>query len=105
MKTLGQMLMDAYTKANTIETVSLIGDHLHIEHKANANEQLEAAFAAEFQQYAVERLYEPGFATEVAKIAAVTRMTSASEEQFLQSVAVHMAAHVLGTTFIKQEQP
>lgn len=50
MKTLGQMLMDAYTKANTIESVSLIGDHLHIEHKANANEQLEAAFTEELHE-------------------------------------------------------
>jgi hypothetical protein len=50
MKTLGQMLMDAYTKANTIETVSLIGDRLHIEHRANANEQLEAAFLEQLHE-------------------------------------------------------
>lgn len=47
MKTLGQMLMDAYAKADTVETVSLIGDRLVFTYKANACEQIEAAFRDE----------------------------------------------------------
>jgi len=61
MKTLGQMLMDAYAKADTIETVSLVGDRLHIQHKANANEQIEAAFLAEFPEWAGKAVGSEGY--------------------------------------------
>ena len=50
MKTLGQMLMDAYAKADTIETVALVGDRLRITHKPNACEQIEAAFTEELKE-------------------------------------------------------
>lgn len=44
MKTLGQILMDAFIKADPVETVALKGNRLVFTYKANANEQLEAAF-------------------------------------------------------------
>lgn len=50
MKTLGQMLMDAYAKADTVDTVALVGDRLVITHKPNANEQIEAAFTEELHE-------------------------------------------------------
>ena len=56
MKTLGQMLMDAYAKADTIDTVALVGDKLRISHKPNACEQIEAAFTEELLGYVEERI-------------------------------------------------
>lgn len=61
MKTLGQMLMDAYAKADTVDTVALVGDRLVITHKPNANEQIEAAFTEEFKSYVTDRLMQEGF--------------------------------------------
>lgn len=50
MKTLGQMLMDAYAKADTVDTVELVEGRLVITHKPNANEQIEAAFTEELNE-------------------------------------------------------
>jgi hypothetical protein len=56
MKTLGQMLMDAYARADTIETVALVGDRLRITHKPNACEQIEAAFTQELEKFMEDRM-------------------------------------------------
>lgn len=101
MKTLGQMLMDAHAKADTVETVALIGDRLKFTHKANANEQVEAAFSEELCAFVVERMNEPGFDERMKEMITLCSETSTSWIQFQRCAAARSVRMILGI----QQQP
>lgn len=101
MKTLGQMLMDAHTKADTVETVALVGDRLKFTHKANANEQIEAAFSEELCAFVVERMNEPGFDDSLKHMFSLCAETGMTSNQFQRCVAARSVRMILGI----QQQP